>query len=219
MCDRPLPGRCRSSPPSTSSAYERCLPESRPKAERFTPVRRRSDELCSGCRCPKWWKECPGTTPGFHGNRSGSAEDYSSRRRVPGRRPGLQKSTPTEIRSGTAQHRLPPRETCPSRRPDPARTVPSRLWGAGLGRPAESSGLGPPMGLTLAKLRELAQSTLPSLREGSRRAGPQQQSRLGGQGTQSSPSFRARLGCACSCQKRSPVRCSRHEQTGAGEGA
>ena len=30
LCDRPLPGRCRSSPPSTSSAYERCLPESRP---------------------------------------------------------------------------------------------------------------------------------------------------------------------------------------------
>jgi hypothetical protein len=42
LCDRPLPGRCRSSPPSTSSAYERCLPESRPKAERFTPVGRRA---------------------------------------------------------------------------------------------------------------------------------------------------------------------------------
>ena len=37
-CDRPLPGRCRT--PSTSSAYERCLSESLPKAERFTPVRR-----------------------------------------------------------------------------------------------------------------------------------------------------------------------------------
>ena len=54
--------------------------------------------------------------------------------------------------------------------------------GCGLGRPGESSGLGPPMGLPLATLRELAQSTLPSLREGSRRAGPQQQSRPGGDG-------------------------------------
>ena len=34
----PLPRRCRSSSPSTSSASGRCLPESRPKAERFTPV-------------------------------------------------------------------------------------------------------------------------------------------------------------------------------------
>ena len=34
----PLPRRCRSSSPSTSSAFGRCLPESRPKAERFTPV-------------------------------------------------------------------------------------------------------------------------------------------------------------------------------------
>jgi hypothetical protein len=49
LCDRPLPGRCRSSPPSTSSAYERCLPESRPKAERFTPVVRRKR------RCGLWY--------------------------------------------------------------------------------------------------------------------------------------------------------------------
>ena len=132
MCDRPLPGRCRSSPPSTSSAYERCLPESRPKAERFTPVRRRSDELCSGCRCPKWWKECPGTTPGFHGGRSGSAEDCFSRRRVPGRGPGLQKSTPTRIRSGTAQHCVPPRESWSSSRPAPARTF-QVVCGCGFG--------------------------------------------------------------------------------------
>ena len=164
-------------------------------------------------------RQYPGTTPGFHGNRSGSAEDYSSRRRVPGLRPGLQKSTPTRIRDRTAQHCVPPWESCPSRRPAPARTVPSRLWGAGLGRPAESSGLGLPMGLTLAKLRELAQSTLPSLREGSRRAGPQRQSRPGGRWAQSSPSFRARLGCACSCQMRSPIKGPRHEQTGAGQGA
>ena len=34
----PLPRRCRFSSPSTSSASGRCLPESRPKAERFTPV-------------------------------------------------------------------------------------------------------------------------------------------------------------------------------------
>ena len=178
----PLPRRCRSSSPSTSSASGRCLPESRPEAERFTPVRRRSDEPCSGCRCPRWPKECPGTTPGFHGDRSGSVEDSSSRSRVPGMRPGLQKSTPTRIRSGTVQQCVPSREICPSRRPAPARTVPSRLWGAGLGRPVEPSGLGPPMGLAWGKLRELAQSTLPSLREDSRRAGRQQQSRPGGQG-------------------------------------
>ena len=62
LCDRPLPRRCRSSPPSTSSAYGRCLPESRPKAERFTPV------ICSGrrsvvCRV-KWvgWRQTVGAS-------------------------------------------------------------------------------------------------------------------------------------------------------------
>ncbi len=39
----PLPRRCCRSSPSTSSASGRCLPESRPKAERFTPVG------CSDC--------------------------------------------------------------------------------------------------------------------------------------------------------------------------
>ena len=44
----PLPRRCRSSSPSTSSASGRCLPESRPKAERFTPVIRHAFEQCPG---------------------------------------------------------------------------------------------------------------------------------------------------------------------------
>ena len=34
----PSPGRRRVASPVTSSAFGRCLPESRPKAERFTPV-------------------------------------------------------------------------------------------------------------------------------------------------------------------------------------
>jgi hypothetical protein len=38
----PLPRRNGLSSPPTSSASGRCLPESRPKAERFTPVSRRS---------------------------------------------------------------------------------------------------------------------------------------------------------------------------------
>ena len=66
------------------------------------------------------------------------------------------------------------------------------------------------MGLTLAKLRELAQSTLPSLREGSRLAGPQQQSRPGGQVAQCSPRLFAPPGLrlflpeAVACQEFAP---------------
>ena len=205
-------------PTSDLVCFGRCLPESRPKAERFPTVRRRSDELCSGCRCPKWWKQCPGTTPGFHGNRSGSAEDYSSSRSVPGMRPGQQKSTPTEIGSGTRWQQVQVSELFPSRRPAPARTVSSPLGGAGLGRPAEWSGRGPPMGLPSAKLRELAQSTLPSLREVC--VGPAGSSKAdrAGRGFSARQFAVPRLGCACSCQKRSPARTSRRSRLGQGRG-
>lgn len=134
-----MPGRCCSSPPSTSSASGRCLPESRPKAERFTPVRRRSEQVSPGLHF-KFTEAlglsllgCPGgSNPSFLKATPKAPQGLL-------RAQGSGKSTPTEIGSGTTRQFVLGMETSPSRRLAPACANPIGEWGAGMGRPERGS--------------------------------------------------------------------------------